>query len=85
MLHVKVSQFNEVKNQFIISTDKGVYFQSYNSIIAFKSKGNIYLDKQCWDYSTTTGRYRNQFLNETEKETEKKIASGEYILTNLNS
>jgi hypothetical protein len=27
---------------------------------------------------------RNQFLNETTKETQAKIDSGEYILTNLN-
>ena len=81
---VKVSQFGEVKNQFTISTNDGIYFQSYNSIIALKSKGKTYLDENTWDYSVTTGRYRNQFLHETKKETEKKIASGEYILTNLN-
>jgi len=66
-----VSQFNghngAVKNQFIIQTDKGLVFQSYNT-----------------DYSVTTGKYRNQFLGETKKETEAKIKSGEYILTDLN-
>ncbi|KKN75879.1 hypothetical protein LCGC14_0375870 [marine sediment metagenome] len=44
----------------------------------------IYLDREMWDYSTTTGRYRNQFLGETKAETQKKIDSGEYILTDLN-
>ena len=85
MLNVKVSQFGEVKNQFIISTNEGVYFQSYNSIIALKSKGKTYLDKNTWDYSVTTGRYRNEFLGDSGiNETRKKIASGKYILRNLN-
>ena len=44
----------------------------------------MYLDENKWDYSVTTGKYRNIFLNETEKETEAKIKSGEYILSNLN-
>lgn len=46
--------------------------------------GQILLDKNCWDYSVTTGKYRNQFLDETKKETQAKIDSGEYILTDLN-
>lgn len=73
-----------VKNQFIIKTDKGLVFQSYNTIIGAKVDGKIYLDSANWDYSVTTGKYRNIFLNETKAETEKKIQSGEYILTNLN-
>jgi len=73
-----------VKNQFIIQTDKGLVFQSYNTVIAAKIEGKRYLDTKNWDYSTTTGKYRNQFLNETKKETEKKIKSGEYIMTDLN-
>ena len=76
---------NTVPNQFII-TDKGdEYFQSYKSIIAKRSKGKIYLDDYYWDYSVTTGKYRNEFLGEGIAETRKKIASGEYILTNLNN
>jgi len=45
---------------------------------------NIYLDEKYWNYSVTTGKYRNIFLNETKKETEKKIINGEYILAYLN-
>ena len=62
-------------------------FQSYSSVIAKKvydGTGRIYIDKNKWDYSVTTGKYRNQFLNETKKETQAKIDSGEYILTDLN-
>lgn len=81
---VKVENFQGVKNQFIITTNEGRYFQSYNSIIAFKCNGKVYLDAANWDYSNTTGKYRNMFLHETKKETESKIKSGEYILTDLN-
>ena len=74
----------EVPNQFIITTDEGTYFQSYNSIIVANIKGRVYLDMEMWDYSVTTGKYRNSFLGETRKETERKIRLGEYKLTALN-
>ena len=87
-----------VANQFIIKEDINDLsgnctesFQSYGTIIAKRDKfranvksRQVWLDRDKWDYSTTTGKYRNQFLGETKKDTEKKIASGEYILTDLN-
>lgn len=76
---------NKVANQFIINDKGEEYFQSYRSIIAKKSQGKIYLDKYYWDYSTTTGKYRNDFLGEGIADTRKKIQSGEYILTDLNN
>lgn len=76
---------NKIANQFILRTDKGVFFQSYDSIIAFiPNIGQIELDKYYWDYSKTTGKYRNMFLGENKKETEQKIKEGKYKLTNLN-
>ena len=75
---------NKIANQFIIYTDNGSIFQSYNSTIVKIDSGKTYLDKNTWDYSKTTGKYRNIFLNETKKDTEEKIKSGEYILTDLN-
>ena len=69
---------------------KGDMFQSYDSNIAFipcnECIGSVkaYLDSKFWDYSVTTSKYRNLFLNETKKETQKKIDSGEYKLVNLN-
>lgn len=74
------------KNQMVITEDDGTeIFQSYKSTIAVKKHdGSIELDEDTWDYSQTTGRYRNIFLNESKKDTEKKIASGEYTLCNLN-
>jgi hypothetical protein len=85
MLHVKVSNFEGAKDQFIIETNKGVYFQSYDSIIALKSNGKIYLDKNTWDYSRTTTKYLNRFLGNTDTiEVKTRIETGKYILTNLN-
>ncbi len=71
----------EVANQFEIRTKKGVYFQSYDSIIVFiPSNGGKTQIGPDWDYSTTTGKYRNQFLGETRKETQAKIDNGTYRL-----
>jgi hypothetical protein len=73
-----------VANQFIIYGDNFTAFQSYSTIIVKEQGGKTYLDANSWNYSTTTCKYRNQFLGETKKEIEAKIKSGEYILTNLN-
>lgn len=71
----------EIANQFIIRTDKGRYFQSYKSIIAFipYGEGKIILGTD-WAYSVTTGKYRNQFLREDREETQKKIKGGVYLV-----
>ena len=76
---------NTIANQFIINYKGEEYFQSYRSIIAKKSQGKIYLDEYFWDYSVTTGKYRNDFLGEKKIDTQRKIDSGEYILTDLNN
>tara|TARA_A100001011_G_C13933695_1_gene684250 strand:+ start:80 stop:349 length:270 start_codon:yes stop_codon:yes gene_type:complete len=77
---------NKVANQFIIEDNKQEVFQSYNSIIAKRNKktDKITLDSYYWDYSVTTGKYRNQFLGEGINETRKKIKEGIYKLANLN-
>lgn len=78
-----------VANQFFIDCENLEFFQSYDSIIAVRDYINgmpkITLDRQTWDYSTTTGKYRNIFLEESKKETQAKIDSGEYELDNLNA
>lgn len=78
---------NIVANQFRIRTEDGEYFQSYNSIIVYIPSDldpKIILDKEFWDYSRTTGKYRNLFLGEDKATTEQKIKSGQYLLGNLN-
>ena len=75
------------KNSVLIETDQGTFLQSYRSIIAYKPNGGKYkvvLDERFWEYSATTGRHRNLFLNETIIETRQKIESGEYLLANMN-
>ncbi len=91
MKHIKVNQLvgnsgNPIANQFEIYTNKGYYFQSYNSVIYFRCSktGKEYLDKYKWDYSNTTGKYRNQILGEGIAETREKIKRKEYILKDLN-
>ena len=81
-----------VVNQFVINQIEGVIertiFQSYKSTVAMKVDNGdpyqIYLDNDTWDYSSTTGRYRNVFLGEDIHETRRKIKSGEYLLVDLN-
>jgi len=75
-----------IANQFIITTDEGEYFQSYSSIIAFRPlSGKIQLDKIFWNYSKTTSKYRNRFLDEDKAETQKCIKNGIYELVDLNT
>ena len=77
---------NVVKNQFKIYSKNATYFQSYNSIIAVRNKktDKITLDSYYWDYSVTTGKYRNAFLGENIYATRDKIEKGKYILKDLN-
>ena len=77
---------NSIPNQFIIETEDYIFFQSYETVIARKRRtdGQIALDSNSWDYSKTTGKYRNIFLGETKKETERKIKEGVYVLAPLN-
>jgi hypothetical protein len=87
--NIESNNGNKIANQFVITDDKqNEYFQSYNSMIVKKDyesdQVKIYLDQKYWNYSNTTGKYRNIFLGETITETKKKIKSGEYILTDLN-
>lgn len=65
-MNVKVKQMignsgNPVANQFIISDNRGnTYFQSYNTVIAKRDRnGHVTLDKNNWQYSNTTIKYRN--------------------------
>jgi len=78
-----------VANQYVIEDDHGIeYLQSYNSIIARKvgtEDETVELDVKYWNYSVTTSKYRNQFLNESTKETQAKINSGAYKLVDLNN
>ena len=75
----------EVANQFIIEYGGQTIFQSYDVIIAIKEGRKIVLDKNYWDYSRTTSKYRNEFTGLTTEETKKAIKSGEIKLLDLNN
>lgn len=57
----------KVPNQFVIRDDatSRTTFQSYDSMIAtIDYRNNTITLGEDWDYSRTTGRYRNQFFDE---------------------
>ena len=91
------SKGNPVPNQFIIRNQEidehrfcGDMFQSYDTCIAFKGYGSIhfteglYLDRNSWDYSKTTAKYRNQFTGLTTAQTKAGIKDGSIKLVDLN-
>ena len=56
---------NKVANQFIIEDDNKITFQSYNSEIVTIDYDAKTITVGCdWDYSTTTGKYRNMFMRD---------------------
>jgi len=80
---------SKIANQRIEYTSEDTMFVSYDTNIiktTFDEEGKrmIILDRYYWNYSKTTGKYRNEFLGEGIAETRKKIEDGKYILANLN-
>ncbi len=73
-----------VANQFIIRDGNKVIFKSYDTIIAIKEGGKVKLDREKWNFSKTTNKYRGIFLGEGISETRRKIEEGIYILEDLN-
>lgn len=70
---------------FIITVGKKRYFQSFGSLIAVENEGKVTLNRERWNYSKTTAAYRNRFLGVSNKECNKKVASGEYRLRKMDS
>ena len=61
--NLETSRGNSAANQFVINVDGKRIFQSYDSIIAVEYEdGRIELGED-WNYSRTTSKFRNQFLN----------------------
>jgi len=98
--NMKSSRGNAVPNQFVITGNEpflcnGEYldrdtevFQSYETIIARRyyicDIQVTELDRDKWDYSRTTSKYRNQFLDMNTGEIEKGIVDGSIKLVDLN-
>ena len=77
------------KNQFVIEIGEKTYFQSYESVIACKSDGEIPILYKDWDYSSTTMKYVNKFLSDvfnkhiTKKDIDKMSKEGKIIIKNV--
>lgn len=77
---------NQVPNQFIITDKNKITFQSYNStIIEIDRKKKVLTIFPDYNYSMTTGKYRNIFLADNGfwglsnlKELQKAIDNGFY-------
>ena len=89
---IKVRRLGEWQFEITQVVENNIYyewFQSYDVLVGKKTYvsgvlTDTYLDSTYWDYSKTTGKYRNIFLGEKKKETQLKIDSDEYKLENLN-
>ena len=76
---------NDSKDQVIVHDGDRSVFVSYGTPIAeIAGYGRaVTLDEDYWNYSVTTGQYRNKFLGEGVADTRKKIKDGTYQLANL--
>lgn len=75
---------NPMPYQVIVNDNNVTWFTSYGRNIVKISPDGVFLDEKYWNFSKTTGKYRNEFLGEAKKVTDKKTKSGEYTLINLN-
>ena len=83
---------NVVPNQTILSDMTGKTFVSYGSKIVYQSKDRasdglpleIIVDENYWDYSRTTGKYRNEFMNMGVQDVRDHIKEGRIQVGNLN-
>jgi hypothetical protein len=77
---------NKAPNQLLIIEGNKETFQSYDSTIAVNDGGTITLDPMFWDYSVTTLKFLKIFLNteDSKKQIQAKIDSGEYLTADLN-
>lgn len=62
--HLENHKGNEVKNQFVFTSDTLIHFHSYSSpIISLEYQTNTVLVHPKYKYSVTTSKWRNHFLN----------------------
>ena len=67
-------------NHVVVKTNEREVLFSYSTEIASKYVDGTVTLTDSWDYSRTTSKFRNQFLNETTSDTRAKLLSGEYSL-----
>lgn len=86
---MRSSRGNDNQHHIVVELfGTGRWLFSYGQPIAFvpQSPGpgepRVFLGPG-WNFSRTTGRYRNEFLGEPASETRKKLERGEYALQRL--
>ena len=75
--------FNQVNNKNMYISNDGKVMLSYGKIIVIKHYDKIYLNYDFYDFSKTTAKHRNYYLDVNSKEFNKNMKNGCYIfLTN---
>ena len=70
--------YREVPNQYDLVCENGIAFQSYQSLIAVKMNGYLYLTDY-HDYSKTTSKYCNEWTGLSTSERRDGLANGTII------
>lgn len=83
----KVTLVSQLKNnQLVLNTDRGQFFQSYETLIAFKPlNGDTPVLSKDWACSATTLKYVKEFLGMnylSKKDIQNRIKAGSIILVN---
>jgi hypothetical protein len=73
-----VNYYDSAKRQAAVSTSDAYCFYSYETLIAIHLYGQMYLTSD-WDYSRTTNKYCNKFLQEGSNRTRGKLQNSTYI------
>ena len=71
--------YRPVANQYDLEHENGIAFQSYDSLIAVRMNGYLYLTNY-HDYSNTTSKYATEWTGYTTKERRDGLKSGKFIL-----
>ena len=75
---VSPRSYRPVANQFDAVHTNGISFQSYESLIAVRMNGYLYLTRD-HDYSKTTSKYATEWTGYTTKERRAGLESGKFI------
>lgn len=70
---------NPIPNQFNLACENGRAFQSYDSLIAIRVGGTLYLTDR-HDFSNTTSKYATSWTGLTTKERREGLKNGVFVL-----
>lgn len=71
--------YRPVANQYNLTMKNGRAFQSYDSLIAVRYNGKLYLTDY-HDYSNTTSKYATEWTGYTTQERRQGLKDGRFIL-----